>query len=253
MQKIMKSTCLLSVVAALSACGGGGGGDPVQEPISLVDEDGSITVVRLNSGTLAASEVDGDWDSDDQTLSISGQSLSALDGNAINDNLTYVRQVSTGSAGESLVFSATNASDLPSGTAEYSGLASVVITDAATTSASYTLTGEGVASVDFNDESLDLTISELTGSRTISASGPQDFTSDGPVSITNLALSSSGGIEASDETATTITGIDAVTMDADATVAVAGGIAGPDGEEIAGVAAISDDDTILLTTFAGER
>ena len=242
----------MSVIAALSACGGGGS-DPIQEPFSLVDEAGTATVVLLNSGTLSTSEVEGEWDGDDQVLSISGQELAATTGSLINDTNSFVRQISGGSEGESLVYSATNADDLPSGTADYLGSASVVISDGTITSAAYSLTGDGLASVNFDEGTLDLTISELSGSRTTSASGPQDFTSDGTINIADLEVLSSGSIEAGDDTLTTITGVDAVAVAADATVSATGGIAGPAGEEIAGVAAVSDADTILLTTFSGVR
>jgi hypothetical protein len=196
-QNFMKSAGLLSVVAMLSACGGGG--DPIiVEPFSLVDESGAVTVLRLDSGTLAATEVDGEWNGGDQALTVSGQELAALSSSVINDSSTFVRQVSGGTAGESLVYSATNAGNLPSGTADYAGTASVVIADGATTSSSYSLTGDGVASVNFESATLGFTISGLTGSRTTSAAGPQDFTSDGPITIANLVVSSDGSIGAGD-------------------------------------------------------
>ena len=251
MQKVMKSMSLVSVVALVSACGGGGS-DPI-EPFSLTTEDGTATVIQLDATALTTDEATGDWDSSEQTFSIGGQNLSAVEDSDVADGLTFVRQVTGGSGGETLAYAPTLAADLPSGEASYAGAASVVITDGANAAVSYTLTGSSLAVVNISDRDLDLTISDLTGNRTASAAGPQAFTSDGPITITDLTVSASGDIGSDSATTTTITGIDSVAIDTGATTDFSGGIAGTSGQEIAGVGAVNDDDTILLTTFAGQR
>lgn len=253
MKQFFTSTSLISTIALLSACGGGGGGSDPIEPFSLPSQDGVATAIQLDATALTTAESTGDWDSSNQTFTISGQTLAAVGDSDVTDGLTFVSQIAGGDAGETLVYTPTLADGLPSGTATYEGMASVVISDGATTSVSYDLIGSSLAVANISDGDLDLTISGLSGNRTASAAGPQAFSSNGPISIDNLTLSSSGSIGADGDTATTITGIDSVAMDANAAADVSGGIAGTTGQEIAGVAAISDADTILLTTFAGQQ
>ena len=250
MKNISYKFCSIIALISVSACGGSGTAVVVDPAFVLANGSGAVAVVRLDSSTQVAGLAAGEWSNTSQSVTTNGQTLAAT-GSAINNDYGYVRSISSGSAGETFVYSATDVANLPAGSAVYVGDATVVLSDAGAGSVSYSLTGISTANVDFATNDLDLSFTSLTGTKTAGLSGPAAFTSTGSIDIDDLAVVS-GAFSSDSSTTTTITGIDAVAMTGTVTTSASGGVAGSSGQEIVGVASVSDANTILLTTFVGQ-
>lgn len=246
----IKMASLVTSIVALSACGGSGGTAIMEPaPISLAVESGSVKAIGLNSDKSVVSLNNLSWDHTTQTLVSGGQTLSLLSSEINSDN-TYVRRVSAGTAGETLVFSATNVDELPDTVATYAGSATVVISDGSANARAFTLTGNSTLTADLSRNDLDLVLSGLSGNITSGVSGPQPFSTSGTIEINNMTIAN-GSIGASSNTAASINGITGVSIVGDPSISAGGGIAGPTGQEIAGMAIVTDVDTELQTIFAG--
>lgn len=261
-----KRALLAMVTLALPACGGGGGGgggDESSDPADVVyialanpTSTASSTLAghELAPGTGSLSQIAGNLDRALHRATIDGQSGDIntartsilLDaGGTIALNLgptafvsSYTSQPLVGMPTFGVIGVATASSDLPlTGTASFTSAsgAAIQIIDG---SAVYDLTGTTTAEVSFgNGGNVDLTLSNLDGTRTLGISGAVAVTDVATVTIDDAVIAGgafSGGTATFDSTeiSTALSGSEVVSL--------SGGFYGPRADEIGGVFVVDD-------------
>ena len=191
-------------------------------------------VFDTGSNTVNILSLDGTTDSSQMVVSLGGGGT----GTITDLGLTYVWQFMADPAGgqpiRGIFGEGTSASDLPSGTAGYSGISIVQIFDGSNV---YDLSGDASISVDFGGNRLSVTQDDLDGTRGDGVTAQTSVTDVATITISDAVISGAGfsGGSAhvqSTELAAFLSGLE--------TVSVSGGFFGPNAEEVGGVAVIDD-------------
>lgn len=262
---MMKTVIPVLSLAALAACGGGGGGGSDPTPASFLDP-GSTQSFALSTFSIAGDSASTDSDAANGT----SISLAGLNGqfNSARDRIDFendggTADILTNVTTQVALFNAkpqgvepflgvigvpTAVAALPTGEVTYSGASSArfVIIDG-NTGATFDVTGDVLAIASFAGTTLDLTFDNFTGTSVTGVADPVAVSDVGVLEIDDatLALGAfSGG------TADFIRGADFATeMSLSTNVIAAGGVFGPNGEELGGVVIVQDTGADLL--FSG--
>jgi len=262
---MMKTVIPVLSLAALAACGGGGGGGSAPTPGSFLDP-GSTQSFALSTISIAGDTASTNSDAANGALI----SLAGLNGqfNGARDRIDFendggTADILTDTTTQVALFNAkpknaepfmgvigvpTAMAALPTGNVTYDGASSArfVIIDG-NTGATFDVTGDVLATADFDGATLDLTFDNFAGTSVIGVAAPVAVSDVGVLEIDDatLALGAfSGG------TADFIRGADFATdMSLSTIVTVSGGVFGPTGEELAGVVIVQDSTADLL--FSG--
>jgi hypothetical protein len=259
----LKKALVAIGILALPACGGGGSGDGGSDPVDVVyialenptsTAPNTLAGHKLEPQTGSLSQITGILDRASDRGTIDGQSGNIntartsilLDaGGTITLNLgptafvtSYASQPSVGMPTFGVIGVGTAGSDMPiTGTATLTGASgsAIQIIDG---SAVYDLTGTTTAEVSFgNGGYVDLTFSNLNGTRTSGISGAVAVTDVATITIDDAVIAVgafSGGTATFDSTqiGTALSGSEVVGL--------SGGFYGPDADEIGGVFIIDD-------------
>lgn len=244
-------------IMVLSACGGGGGGGATEIVyVQLLDTTSTATsaLVGHDLESVSATEISGSLDRASGRAAVDGQS-GDVDPSRTNINLdsggsitlnpgstdfvaTFVNQPLSGTPSVGVIGVGTDIDDLPtSGTVMmYSGSngSAIQIIDGG---AVYDLTGSTTANVLFGSGEVDLTFSDLGGTRTSGTSTPVGVTDVAIITIDDAQIS---GASFSGGTATFSSTEIGSTLSSSEVVSSSGGFFGPDADEIGGVFIIDD-------------
>lgn len=262
---VLKSSGLLLAIGALAACGGGGGGGPsvanaptFGDVMSDTSAGLVVNVLDANAGTVAADS--GRLDRAENLGEIGGLSgiLSAdrtridlADGGAVIfttvDDRFAVRfdaaQPGITTSGIAGVVTAT--SDLPGGTATYTGDTELT---ARTATDVFDLRGTATITADFVGEAEVTTVlSDLSGVQQPALAAATNVTDVGTLTLSGSRIA--GGLF-SGGTATLSS--DVFTLTGEETVAVSGAFYGPGGAEAGGVFAITGGATDIFGDFIAD-
>lgn len=244
---------LLGVACALSACGGGGGSTATTPtPVSYTSLSDTtkatpttVTVVR-GSPSAATSTVAGSFNHMSRAVTPTGGIAKATTA-GLTTGLNYVTTI--GNVSDQLAMVPTVATDLPTGSATYTGAAAINVISTTDMTAYDDPTGTASVAVTFGATPTAVgTFAVTAGTATDNSANVTP--ANGTVKVSGLTLPS-GTLSGTGATVE-ITGLGVANLTG-ATVTAAGGFAGPQAAEIGGVVKSSDSDTSLFVTFAGKK
>ena len=269
-----RSGLAAALILLLAACGGGGGGgiaaggavilDPLDAATNaFVLADGAITAQVLTPSTNSVSTQTGTVDA--ATSIVTAGDLSgvadfaagtvAIDGGGLaiisSDGTQFVGRFDASPQGDTRSFGvvglATEAANLPAGSASYAGSTNVNIVDGTDI---YDLTGTLDLDIAFDatNPTVSTTLDALSGTVTDAVSAPVAVADAAQITITGSALDGAGFAGGT----TTLTSDSITPLTDDATTALTGGFYGPNAEEVGGVGIINSAADITFD-FIGRR
>lgn len=260
----LKSSALLLAIGTLAACGGGGGGggEAVVNAPTFGDVDSTansnLVALILNPSTEAVTPDTGSLNRGDGTGNIGGLSGTLSDDRS-QINLTGGGVITfsgdtdafavrfdasqDGTTTQGIAGIATSSSDLPSGSASYSG-DTVITATSGTDVFELTGTAEITASFGASDPSVTTTLSDLSGLRLPALSAAETVADAGTLTLNGSAIDGSrftGGTAELDSDVLSLAGSETVDLE--------GAFYGPSGEEVGGVFAITGGETQIFGDF----
>lgn len=263
--------CFASVLAS---CGGGSddqgqaGGTPgnpasytelfattAKSPSNLsvfaVTSDGlgtenSAGIIDQNANTIDFLSFDGSTVGNFVVLS--GGGVTTLTSNGNSFSATFTVRPASGNSRTGVLGVPTFISELPS-TASYTGTSAVQINDG---SAVFELTGNSSAEIDFLQSSAEVTLSDLSGTRSTGVSAPTNVTNVANIMLNNIGVS---GSSLSGGTATVTSSQLSSSLTSSPTVSLDGGVFGPAADEVGGSLVVDDTASgslLLQGTFLGD-
>lgn len=259
---LTKSLVLLGTACALTACGGGstgGGDDPSVSYETLgatTDTALATTALALDAAAKSTDSLDATFDGTTNELTIGGTTV-ALDSTSFSGSYDYAALLDDSSSNALFVVE-TDPTDLPSGSATYSGEALVtVVVGAGADAGSYSGLMDASVVADFasSANSVDVSLSNISDATLLVLGTPEAaYTATGSelIELNDLEISGTGFSEGAGSSAV-IDGFGTGTASLDtsgSTLDVAGVFAGPNADEVAGVAYVDGTDQALITFIA---
>ncbi len=246
--KFMSFATSTVLIAGVSACGSSTSNvnyatlDQANNQVLVGSDAGDVIVFDASTRRITINGVTGQVSRNGRRAVMSDGTTLTLTRAGASYAVAYVESGSSSGFGAYGV--QTEASDLPvSGSASYSGITTAVVTDA---SGLYDLRGDATMSVDFSDETADLTFQNLEGVQATGISDPSDVDDFGVISISDIELdgTSMSGRNAS------ISSSYVADLSSDSEADVSGSFYGPGGDEVAGQFSI-DDSSAGTTNVVG--